>query len=314
MAAEKTGTGRGLRFDTPQALAAGALLSCALWGSAIPFVRLGYALLGISASDTGSQLLFAGVRFFLAGLAVLVASMLASGRRRLPDAAEAGAAAKIALFQTFGQYLFYYIGLAHSTGVNGALSQGVDVFASLIIAGAVFRMEKLTPMKLLGALIGFAGIFIADGGGGSPTFTFIGEGLIMLGTVSSALAAVLTRRYAQDMDAIMLCAWQFMLGGAALAAVGLGLGGRLSIGSWEAAGVLAWLVIVSAVGYGVWSLLLRDNDVSRVSVWTFTLPIFGVLLSLLILGNEGAAIGPSTFVALALVSLGILIVEKAPAD
>jgi len=72
--------------------------------------------------------------------------------------------------------------------------------------------------------------------------------------------------------------------------------------------------MVSAVAYGIWSVLLRDNDVSRVSVYTFTLPIFGVILSLLLLGDEGTALGPMTFVALALVSLGILVVERAPAE
>ena len=50
------------------------------------------------------------------------------------------------------------------------------------------------------------------------------------------------------------------------------------------------------------------------SVYTFTLPIFGVILSLFFLGDEGAVVGPMTFVALTLVSLGILIVERAPAD
>lgn len=305
----------GMRFDTPQALAAGALLSCALWGSAIPAVRLGYSLFGIGPADTGAQLLFAGIRFFLAGFAVFVVHSLSLGRPDIPDRQGFGGALCVSLFQTFGQYLFYYIGLAHSTGVNGALSQGVDVFASLIIAGLFFRMEKVTWPKLLGAAIGFAGIFIADAGGGEAGgFTFVGEGLIMLGTVSSALASVLTRRYAQRMDAMTLCAWQFMLGGAGLAAVGLALGGRLSFARPEAFAVLAWLVMVSAVAYGIWSLLLRDNDVSRVSVWTFTLPIFGVIFSLAVLGSEGGAIGPATFVSLALVSLGILIVERAPAE
>ena len=113
---------------------------------------------------------------------------------------------------------------------------------------------------------------------------------------------------------MVLCGWQFMMGGVGLLACGAVLGGHVATPGPAGLGILAWLVMVSAVAYGIWSVLLRDNDVSRVSVYTFTLPIFGVILSLLLLGNEGTALGPMTFVALALVSLGILVVERAPAE
>lgn len=309
---------RGIDFSNPAVLAAGAITSCLLWGSAIPFVRMGYQLLGIGSADTGSQLLFAGTRFFLAGFVVTVAHAVATRSVSLPSRRDAWSAFRISLFQTFGQYLLYYIGLAHSTGVNGAISQGIDVFASLVISAVIFRMERLTPQKVVGALIGFGGILLADAGsraaGAGGGFTLTGEGFVMMATVSSALASVLTRKYAQDSDPMVLCGWQFMMGGVGLLICGVALGGRLSPGSPAGVAVLAWLVMVSAVAYGIWSVLLRDNDVSRVSVFTFTLPIFGVILSLLLLGDEGSAIGPMTFVALALVSLGILVVERAPAD
>ena len=305
-------------FSNPIVLAAGAITSCLLWGSAIPFVRMGYQLLGIDAADTGSQLLFAGTRFFLAGLAVAVAHAVATRSARVPSRRDLWAAFRISLFQTFGQYLLYYIGLAHSTGVNGAISQGIDVFASLVISAVIFRMERLTPQKVVGALIGFCGILLADAGsraaGAGGGFTLTGEGFVMLATVSSALASVLTRKYAQDTDPMVLCGWQFMMGGAGLLACGAVLGGHIATPGPAGLGILAWLVMVSAVAYGIWSVLLRDNDVSRVSVYTFTLPIFGVILSLLLLGDEGTALGPMTFVALALVSLGILVVERAPAE
>ena len=45
----------------------GCLVCCALWGSAFPCIKIGYALFGIPAHDNASQLLFAGLRFTLAG-------------------------------------------------------------------------------------------------------------------------------------------------------------------------------------------------------------------------------------------------------
>lgn len=70
--------------------------------------------------------------------------------------------------------------------------------------------------------------------------------------------------------------------------------------------------MVSAVAYGVWSHLLRSHDVSQVAVFEFLIPVFGVLLSLAILGPEGTSVGPHTAVALALISVGIYVVESRP--
>ena len=58
-----------------------SVVCCLLWGSAFPCIKLGYQLFSISASDTGSKLLFAGVRFFLAG--TMIVALLRSEERRV---------------------------------------------------------------------------------------------------------------------------------------------------------------------------------------------------------------------------------------
>ena len=70
----------------------GAMLCCFLWGSAFPCIKIGYKLWEINSLDTASQILFAGMRFLLAGiLAIVLGSMLE--RRFLKP--EQGAAGKI---------------------------------------------------------------------------------------------------------------------------------------------------------------------------------------------------------------------------
>ena len=49
-----------------------ACVCCILWGSAIPVIKTGYRLMEVDAADTASQIVFAGVRFTLAGLLVLI--------------------------------------------------------------------------------------------------------------------------------------------------------------------------------------------------------------------------------------------------
>jgi drug/metabolite transporter (DMT)-like permease len=305
-------------FSRPLVVAAAAVLCTLLWGSAVPCVRLGFSLFGIAASDTGDQFVFAGVRFVLAGGCVVAANALATRSSPLPDRQHLRDAAALSCFQTSGQYLLYYVGLAHATGVSGSIVQGVSVFVALLVAALAFRMERITAPKLLGCAIGFAGVALADVGGASTGggFTFMGEGLVMLSSVCSAISAVLVRRLttSHGTNAVVLSGWQFVIGGATLVVVGLALGGSFSMDTWPQAGLLAWIVMVSAVAYSLWGVLLSHNDVSRVTVYSFLVPVFGVLLSLAILGDEGHPVTALTFVSLALVALGIVIVNKAPKE
>lgn len=289
------------------AVASLAILCCALWGSAIPAIRLGYQLFAIAPSDIGRQLVFAGLRFFSAGAAVT----LVHGARTHDfwlAASELKDAAKIGFFQTFAQQVLGYIGLAHATGVSGSITQGTGVFTMLLASCLVFRMEKMTAGKALGCLLGFAGLAAATGVDGSFGW---GEALMLCSTICAAAATALMRQMSQKRDPVKLTGWQFMFGGAGLLAAGLLLGGRISVTSIPQLGILAWLSAVSAIGFSTWSLLLRDNDISRIAVYQFLIPVFGVLISLAVLGSEGTAVGPNTAIALVLISLGIQIVNRA---
>lgn len=81
----------------------------------------------------------------------------------------------------------------------------------------------------------------------------------------------------------MLSGYQFIAGGLILSLLGLLMGGRLQRISLAAVGILVYLAIVSAVAYSLWGMLLKYNPISRVAVFGFMNPVFGVLLSALLL-------------------------------
>ena len=91
-----------------------AMICCLLWGSAFPCIKIGYKMFHIASADASSQLLFAGCRFFLAGVLVLLLGT--SGNFKLKKT-EIPMAMTLAVFQTILQYVFFYMGLAHATGV-----------------------------------------------------------------------------------------------------------------------------------------------------------------------------------------------------
>ncbi len=71
-----------------------------------------------------------------------------------------------------------------------------------------------------------------------------------------------------------------------------------------------YMGFLSAVAYTLWGVLLKYNPVSRVTIFGFMNPMFGVLLSALLLGESGQALNLHTLAALLLVCLGIYVVNK----
>ncbi len=53
-----------------------ALISCILWGSAYPAIKIGYEVFHIAENNISSKIIFAGYRFLLAGLIVLILAIL----------------------------------------------------------------------------------------------------------------------------------------------------------------------------------------------------------------------------------------------
>lgn len=318
-------------------VAALAILCCALWGSAFPSIKIGYQLFAIPSDAPGSQILFAGIRFTLAGiLTVLFGSLLK--RKWIGLRREAvGKVVKLCLLQTALQYFFFYIGLAHTSGVKGSIIVGTNSLISILVASLLFRQEKLTAKTLMGCLIGLCGVIAAnlDGSGIGLDMSFTGEGFVLLSVVAYAFSSVLMKIYAKDDDPVMLSGYQFIFGGLLLAAVGLLLGGKISLpqgaaaldgaasfaqsagavaavqtgAAWQALSVLFYLAFLSAAAYTVWGILLKYNPVSKVAVYGFANPVFGVFLSALFLGEAGQAFTLKNVAALGLVCIGILVVN-----
>ena len=294
-----------------------AALCCFLWGSATPAIKIGYQLFSIDSADTSSIIVFAGTRFLLAGILVVLFQSLLRRRFLRPQPKALPAIFALSLTQTAVQYLFFYIGLAHTSGVRGTILSGLGGFLAILAASLLFRYEKLTVAKVLGCTAGFAGIVIMNlsGQNAGPLLdvTLLGEGFMVFSQISSALSSSLIKRYSARFDVVMLSGWQFALGGLLLIAAGLAGGGRIPAPSTPLAFVLLlYMALISAVAYTVWGILLQHNPVSRVTIFNFMTPLFGVLLSAVFLGEWQQAFSPRTLIALVLVCLGIYVVNRMP--
>lgn len=298
-------------ITTPLGIGLLACLCCLLWGSATPAIKIGYEWFGIASGDVASRILFAGIRFVLAGILTVIFGSILAGKFLFPQKCSWGMVCSLGMVQTVFQYIFFYMGLAYTTGVKSAIINGSQTFIAILLACLVFRYEKLTLQKFLGCLIGFAGVVVInfDPTGLTGGFTLRGEGAILIAAIAYALSSALVKKYSQKESPVVLSGYQFIFGGIIMTICGLLMGGHLSGWCLKSVILLIYMALISSVAYSVWGILLKNNPVGKVAVYSFTNPIFSVLLSFAFLG-ESSSFGWELILALGLVCAGIYLVNR----
>ena len=297
-----------LLFSTPAFAVVFAFLCNCLWGSAFPFIKLGYRLFAIDSADTASILCFAGVRFMLGSLLVFLASLALEGRRPpLPRGKVLAECCALGLWQTTTQYAFYYAAVALLIGAFGGILNSTQSFLGVILAHFLYRSDRMTPAKAAGCVIGFGGVLVAtigNHGSGSGWGIFC----MMAATVIFTISGPWNKSVTKKADSFMVCCLNLGVGGLALLALGLLLGGSLTPQSALGIPVLLYLAFVSGAGYVLWALLMKNNPVSRISVFGLVNPVVNVLLSALLNGEP--LFEWQYLAALVLVCAGIWLVNR----
>ena len=298
-------------FGTPAFAVIIAILCNAMWGSAFPFIKLGYRLFAIDTADTASILCFAGVRFMLGSVLVLGGSLLLEGRLpAMPKGKILAECCALGLWQTTAQYAFFYSAVALLTGAFGGILNSTQSFLGVIFAHFLYgKNDRMTPAKLLGCVLGFAGVLIGtlgNHGGGSSWGIFC----MLLATVIFTLSGPWNKAVTKKADSFAVCFINLFVGGAALFVLGTALGGHL--GSVNPLGILVllYLAFICGAGYVLWALLMKNNPVSRIAVFGLIIPIMNVLLSALLNGEP--LFEWNYLAALVLVCIGIFLVNRAP--
>ena len=285
-----------------------ASLCCLLWGSAYPAIKNGYVLFNIASNDIPSKLVFAGYRFFFAGLVLLGIAALCKKPLADFDRRMLGQITLLGLGQTTLQYVFFYIGLAYATGVKSSIMNATGTFFSVLLAHFIYKNDRLSVYKVLGCLVGFAGVMVVNFSSGllSFDFTLLGEGFVVISAFILSAGGIYGKKLSQRMDSVVLTGYQLTIGGAVLLAAGFATGGALSGLTFKSAILMVYMVALSSAAFSIWTLLLKYNRVSTVAVFNFMIPIFGTLLSAMFLGES--FLEWKNALALVLVCVGIWLV------
>ncbi len=214
------------------------------------------------------------------------------------------------ILQTTLQYIFFYIGMANTTGSKGSVINASNAFFSIITAHFFLKDEKINIRKVAGCITGFAGVILVNikPGGFGMGFSFQGEGMILLCSAAYGISSVTLKKISERESPAAITAYQLLLGGAVLLVTGLLLGGRIEGFTVKAAALLVYMALLSTVAFNIWAELLKYNAVGKIAVYSFSIPVFGVAFSALLLNEHVLSL--QNLAALVLVSAGIVIVNS----
>ncbi|MBD5779442.1 DMT family transporter [Pelagicoccus sp. NFK12] len=261
----------------------------ALWGSAFPVIKLSYEALAIEGF--GERMLFAGLRFTLAGLLIVPfcrSSVLETARQ-----APRGLLVWVILGQTVFQYVFFYYALSVSSGTLGALLAGGGSFWWMLLAP--FLLKTSAPNAKQWGLIVLCsvgiGVAVYAPGAGSGQVA-IGAASFLLASLSGAFGAIGLKKLSAFHGSRAITSISLFVGGLVLAL--LGLGGWQ--GFWQDLGlgavwVLLYLAFLSATAFTLWNRLIEQYSVNVLSAYRFLIPLCGVLESALFVPGESVGIG-----------------------
>jgi drug/metabolite transporter (DMT)-like permease len=286
-----------------------AIFCSLLWGSAFPVLKISYQELHMAPDDTIAKIVFAGMRFLIAGLIILVFLLFTNRNKLVVRRSQILVLVLFGIIQTAIQYFFFYNGLAKVSGMQGSILTSTGTFLAVFLAHFYYKDDKMNGKKAIGILAGITGIIVANWGQEFQfQFQWTGEGYMILSALTSAITTIMAKELATDIDPITLTGWQLTIGSILLLIIGLPQLGTHSLTFTPfSLGLLLYAAVISSVAFALWFSILKYNKAGEMSIYNFLTPVFGAFLSAMFIPGERL----NLFIlgAIALVAVGIIAIN-----
>lgn len=295
-------------FQRPIWVTVFALTAAIAWGWAYPLIKLGFGEFGITPDMTGSKMLFAGIRFCISGLIILSIAGVTKRDFKVRERSDWWYILLFCMLNTTLHYAFFYFGLSHSEGSRAAILNSLSVFSVVIFACLFFKSDRMTANKVIGCVIGFAGIVSLNlGGADSGRFSLLGDGMIILNALCGASASLLIRGLGKRVDVFVGTGYSLAIGGTLLVLPGIFLGGEFPMVTATGCLYLVLLIAISTMGFTLYNKLLTCNPVGKVAIYNSLIPVVGAVTSCLCLDEQFQM---KYVIAGALAATGIYIINR----
>ena len=288
-----------------------ASLTSLIWGSAFAFTKIGLEYM--------PPLRLSGYRFMFAGL-ILIPILILKNYDWKELKGQFLYLLGFGFIQTFLQYGFFFSGLNLAPSAISSIIIGAGPFFVAILAHFFIKGDRINFRKAISILLGLSGvIFIALKNNVSlseyPKF-HLGVILLLTGNLLGAATNIMVVNYNRKISTTALTSFSCLFGGIMLLLLSFFAepeGGRGIIGyPAEFYWALLWLAIIPALGFSIWYYIITRPEVkvSEVAVWKFLIPVFGVLLSWLLLKNESPEI--YSIIGIVIISISIIVLQTKP--
>jgi len=272
---------------------------CMLFGSNAIAIKLSFAGFGPFTA--------AGLRFAMASAAISLWAM-ATGR---PFSIRKGQGIHLIVLSIIFtvQLSLYYFGLSMTNASRGILIVNFQPFVVLILAHFFIPDDRISKKKTAGLVLGFAGVsFVFLDQGVTSAGIRIGDLFILGTTILWGINAVYVKRIIDGFRVFHIVLYPMLFSVPLFLLEGF-VWDPVMIGQidWIVLSALLYQGFVTAgFGFVVWNSFLKIYGVVTVHSFTFIIPMSGVILGGLILGEP---ITKNIIVALVLIGSGIFVVN-----
>jgi drug/metabolite transporter (DMT)-like permease len=211
-------------------------------------------------------------------------------------------------------------GIKLSTAYNGSLLVNSQPIFTTLLAPLIIK-EDFSPLRLAGSLSGIVGVAFVVAGGGNIGFLgsvltqryFLGNLILVGGALSISIYTILLKRYVIRYGGLVPTFLSMLAGAAALFVVALAVLGRTPFGGVDGR---QWLILLyigvvgTALVYPLFNLALKSAGVVRAVGFKLLIPVFGIALSYLLLGERPQAL---TYVGALIVIGSVFMIQRVPA-
>jgi len=285
-----------------------AFLCAIAWAGAFPLIKLGYQ--EIPMPQLVDKLVFAGMRFTLAGIVSLLVAKLMGKSFKVQTSSCKRNLVLFTFINITLHYMLSYTGLAYLASSRSVILDSLGSFLMIILSCILFTDDKFSTAKGIGCILGFAGVVVMNYQPGQNLFadiTFMGDGMIILNTLCIAWGGIYAKYVSKEMDVMVATGYSLFFGGVIIWLGGLTFGGAIALATTKAVCILAILVAISAFSFCIYNQLISYNPISKIAIFNSLMPIAGVLISSWLL-NEPYIL--RYYLAAGMVAIGIYVINR----
>jgi len=275
---------------------------CTLFGSNAVAIKMTFHGVGVFTT--------AGIRFSIAAIVIFIWAKSSGKMLSLKKGQFHQIFVLSMLF--WAQLSLFYFGLSKSNASRGTLLANLLPFFILFLAHFFIPGDRITKRKFFGILLGFAGVaFMFMEKKGVTSDFRIGDVIILIGIFVWSCSVVYLKKIISAYNAFQIVLYSTVFS-APLFFLEAFLFDSQMISNLDVkilAALLYQSLVTASFGFVTWNNLLQKYGAVALHSFVFIMPIAGVALGGLILGEP---ITPKIILALVLITSGILVVHWKP--